>query len=157
MACWILVPSPGIEPASLALEARSGNHWTAREVLRQFPVSEDPCFLDFEKGSPLCKTHPPTPPTAVCIYSFGIKVSSWRNFSNCLLSTGTYSCAFPPKMWEGIQQPRPCSPSSMFFLHKPRKINIFSSFKNPSGLGISVWTGPSGRGTKAQPTEPCPT
>ena len=31
-ACGILVPWPGIEPASPALEAWSLNHWTAREV-----------------------------------------------------------------------------------------------------------------------------
>ena len=31
-ACGILVPRPGIEPVSLALEARSLNHWTTREV-----------------------------------------------------------------------------------------------------------------------------
>ena len=30
--CGILVPRPGIEPAPLALEAQSLNHWTAREV-----------------------------------------------------------------------------------------------------------------------------
>ena len=32
MACGILVPRPGIEPATPALEARSPNLWTAREV-----------------------------------------------------------------------------------------------------------------------------
>ena len=32
VACRILVPQPGIEPVSPALEARSLNHWTAREV-----------------------------------------------------------------------------------------------------------------------------
>ena len=32
MLCGTLVPPPGIEPASPALEARSVNHWTAREV-----------------------------------------------------------------------------------------------------------------------------
>ena len=31
-ACGILVPQPGIEPVPPALEARSLNHWTAREV-----------------------------------------------------------------------------------------------------------------------------
>ena len=31
-ACGILVPQPGIEPTSPALEARNLNHWTAREV-----------------------------------------------------------------------------------------------------------------------------
>ena len=33
--CGILVPRPGIEPTSSAVEARSLKHWTAREV----PVS----------------------------------------------------------------------------------------------------------------------
>ena len=32
MACRILVPRPGINPVPPALEARSLNHWTAREV-----------------------------------------------------------------------------------------------------------------------------
>ena len=31
-ACGILVPQPGIEPASPALEAQSLDHWTTREV-----------------------------------------------------------------------------------------------------------------------------
>ena len=31
-ACGILVPRPGIEPVPPAVEARSLNHWTAREV-----------------------------------------------------------------------------------------------------------------------------
>ena len=31
-SCGILTPHSGIEPASRALEARSLNHWTAREV-----------------------------------------------------------------------------------------------------------------------------
>ena len=30
--CWILVPQPGIEAMSPAVEAKSPNHWTAREV-----------------------------------------------------------------------------------------------------------------------------
>ena len=33
LACRILVPRPGIEPAPLALPAQSLNPWTAREVL----------------------------------------------------------------------------------------------------------------------------
>ena len=33
MACGILVPLPGIKPATFALEVQSLNHWTAREVL----------------------------------------------------------------------------------------------------------------------------
>ena len=32
VACGILVPQPGIEPAPPAVEAQSLNHWTAREV-----------------------------------------------------------------------------------------------------------------------------
>ena len=31
-ACGCLDPQPGIEPVPLALEVRSLNHWTAREV-----------------------------------------------------------------------------------------------------------------------------
>ena len=37
VACGILVPRPGMEPIPPAVEVRSLNHWTAREV----PV----CFL----------------------------------------------------------------------------------------------------------------
>ena len=32
MACRILVPQPGIEPAPLALEAQGLEHWTTKEV-----------------------------------------------------------------------------------------------------------------------------
>ena len=32
-ACEILVPQPGIEPGTLAVQAQSPNHWTAREFL----------------------------------------------------------------------------------------------------------------------------
>ena len=32
MACGILVPQPGIEPVSPALEAWHCNHWTTKEV-----------------------------------------------------------------------------------------------------------------------------
>ena len=31
-ACGILVPGPGIQPRPLAVESRTPNHWTAREV-----------------------------------------------------------------------------------------------------------------------------
>lgn len=33
MACGILVPTLGMGPAPPAVEARSSNHWAAREVL----------------------------------------------------------------------------------------------------------------------------
>ena len=32
VACGILVPRPGVEPVPAAVEVRSLNHWTAREV-----------------------------------------------------------------------------------------------------------------------------
>ena len=32
LACVILVPQPGVEPMSPALEAWSPNHWTTREL-----------------------------------------------------------------------------------------------------------------------------
>ena len=38
-ACGILVPRPGIEPAPLAVRARSPNHWTARELLPSHPLA----------------------------------------------------------------------------------------------------------------------
>ena len=37
MACGILVPQPGIEHAPAAVEARSLNHWTDREVPKNDP------------------------------------------------------------------------------------------------------------------------
>ena len=39
MACVILAPRAGIEPVPLALEARSLNQWTAREVPALFTVN----------------------------------------------------------------------------------------------------------------------
>ena len=36
VACGISVPRPGIRPTPPALEVRSLNHWTAREVPRNF-------------------------------------------------------------------------------------------------------------------------
>ena len=43
MACGILVPRTGIDPAPLALEVQSLNHWTTREVSKAviFVVSLD--------------------------------------------------------------------------------------------------------------------
>ena len=43
MACGILVPRPGIEPASPALEGRFFYHWTTREV----PVFVSNIYLFF--------------------------------------------------------------------------------------------------------------
>ena len=40
IAFGILIPQPGIKPVPLALEARSLNHWTAREVLE--------CYFNIE-------------------------------------------------------------------------------------------------------------
>ena len=41
-ACGILVSQPGMEPKPPALEARSLNHWTVREVpKRYFFLNED--------------------------------------------------------------------------------------------------------------------
>ena len=31
MACWMLVPQPGIKPGPPAVEAWGSNHWTTRE------------------------------------------------------------------------------------------------------------------------------
>ena len=42
-ACWILVPRPGIEPRTCAVDAQSPNPWTAREV----PVELHLCFISF--------------------------------------------------------------------------------------------------------------
>ena len=57
LACKILVPWPGIEPVSLAVEVRSPNHWTARESPLSF------LHLFFSYLSPLvfwtdCHPHP---------------------------------------------------------------------------------------------------
>ena len=47
MACGILVPGPGIEPAPPAVEAQSLNHWTAREVSHLFIVNTLPILFFF--------------------------------------------------------------------------------------------------------------
>ena len=60
-ACGILVPQPGIEPTLPALEARSPNHWTAREV----PASA----WDFD--------------ASVCCFHLG-DVDKWRNTERAL-------------------------------------------------------------------------
>ena len=36
MACGLSVSRPGMEPTPPALEAESPNHWTAREVTKNF-------------------------------------------------------------------------------------------------------------------------
>lgn len=41
MACGNLVPRPGIEPTSPAMEARSLNHWMAREVPHLHFIGEE--------------------------------------------------------------------------------------------------------------------
>ena len=38
VACGILVPQPGIEPAAPAVRVLSPNHWTAREVPHNCPL-----------------------------------------------------------------------------------------------------------------------
>jgi len=50
LEAWgILVPPPGIEPVSPALEAWSLNHWTAREVPR-FVFWSDENFLELDRS-----------------------------------------------------------------------------------------------------------
>ena len=55
VACEILVPQPGIEPA---VEARNHNHWTTREVPR-FPFLGLPftSMLNFSFLGSLCPFH----------------------------------------------------------------------------------------------------
>ena len=61
-ACWILVPRPGIEPRTCAVEAQSPNPWTAREV----PVELHLCFISFSLSlscqltCSCCSPHPPS-------------------------------------------------------------------------------------------------
>ena len=43
MACGILVPRPGMEPTSPAVEVWNLSHWTAREVLQQTFLSPTIC------------------------------------------------------------------------------------------------------------------
>ena len=50
MACGILVPPPGIKPAPPALETRSLNHWTAREVLNSLYLNGRPCGEGLPEG-----------------------------------------------------------------------------------------------------------
>ena len=55
-ACGILIPWPGVEPVSPALEVQSLNHWTAREIPHLF-FSENFCiFTSFVK--PSLTSHP---------------------------------------------------------------------------------------------------
>ena len=51
----ILVPQPGIKPAPPAVEARSFNHWTAREVPKFMLLKR--IIQDFP-GGPAVKTSP---------------------------------------------------------------------------------------------------
>ena len=48
-ACGIIIPQPGIELVAPAVEARSLNHWTAREVSKIFGV--DTSCQEFNQGS----------------------------------------------------------------------------------------------------------
>ena len=81
-ACRILVPGPGIKPASPEVEALSLNHWTAREApfwlifdcILHLPVCCFPpktCYLKFRElssnifSSPY-NLHWPTCPLTVC-------------------------------------------------------------------------------------------
>ena len=60
VTCGILVPQPGIKPTPLAVEARSLNHWTARESPVQWLWS--PCLTlyhpDQALSPPLASAHP---------------------------------------------------------------------------------------------------
>ena len=56
-ACGILVPRPGIEPIPPAVEARSLNHWTAREVLAFGYYSIGAC--SYWASALKCETFPP--------------------------------------------------------------------------------------------------
>ena len=57
MACGILVPQTGIDPAPLALEVQSLNHWTTREVSEAviFVVSFDSVSMKWLHGCILDK------------------------------------------------------------------------------------------------------
>ena len=48
-ACWSLIPRPGVESVPPAVEARSLNHWTARDV----PLMEHSSFEAYELLCPL--------------------------------------------------------------------------------------------------------
>ena len=54
-ACEILVPWPGIQPVTPAVEARSLNHWTAREVQAR------PFLLQHTAAEPRLSRAPGTP------------------------------------------------------------------------------------------------
>ena len=51
-ACGILVPRPGIEPVTPAVEVPSPNHWSTREVPRR--ISKDVQVLATWVGAPAC-------------------------------------------------------------------------------------------------------
>ena len=48
MACGILVPQPGITPATPAVEMRSLNHWTTKEVFTIFVFLFIPALLMYD-------------------------------------------------------------------------------------------------------------
>ena len=54
VACRILVPRPGMEPWSPAVEAQSPNHWTTREFLHVLSVKQRPGQLSRQQRSELC-------------------------------------------------------------------------------------------------------
>ena len=54
VACRILVPRPGVEAWSPAVEAQSPNHWTTREFLHVISVKQRPGQLSRQQRSELC-------------------------------------------------------------------------------------------------------
>ena len=62
-ACEILVPQPGTELGPSAVKVKSRNHWTAREVLSQAPLSLhlDQASALIYKVVPSAQTIPSTP------------------------------------------------------------------------------------------------
>ena len=65
MACGILVPSPGMEPASPAVDVWSLNHWASREIPH----------VPFNSG--LLESYCPSPRELLSLWKLPVSVTSW--------------------------------------------------------------------------------
>ena len=65
MACGILVPSPGMEPASPAVDVWSVNHWASREIPH----------VPFNSG--LLESYCPSPRELLSLWKLPVSVTSW--------------------------------------------------------------------------------
>lgn len=134
-------------------------HWKLRVVTTGLPGSpETACleslFLRFLEEVPSANT--PTPPKAVCIYSFGIQEVFFGEIStiiNCLQAL--VAVLSLQRCGREFSSPGLAAPSGMFSQQKARQTNIFCSFKT-----LQVWdfclNRPFRKEPRLNPTEPSP-